>query len=341
MMAQVQEVELDVSEAVDLHDFKIYNIFQSFIRAHTMNSKRTASEYKSRITEFFHIILNKPVQLVKEEDVLNIERLDIQNYISKLLKNGNSKGTIKTKLNSVSSFYSEMMKNKVLLNPSILRVSMKTTTKHHDSLSFHELDNLYEFMRSEKELSLEKRLVTKFFATTANRKSVTFNMTWDDITQKTDVVTGRKVWVATVIAKGEKESEKPISDEFYEELQQLNSGQDKVFSLSPRTYERALERFSKQLGRKVTIHGLKATAVTLGYQMTKDINLCKQLADHEDISTTGIYLKEEKSYTNQLSYNMSRKLDDSILKDMSKEDLMKFLEDNEDIKNSILMRLGV
>lgn len=339
MIAQV--IELNDSEAVDLHNFKIYNIFQSFIRAHAMNSERTAGEYRSRITEFFQIVLKKPIQLVKEEDVVNIERLDIQNYISKLLENGNSKKTIKTKLNSVSSFYSEMMKNKILLNPSILRVNMKTTTKHHDSLSFHELEELYEFMEGEKELSLEKRLVTKFFATTANRRSVTFNMTWDNITQKTDVMTGRKVWVVTVIAKGVKESEKPISDEFYEELQQLNNGQDKVFNLSSRTYERALERFSKQLGRKVTIHGLKATAVTIGYQMTKDINLCKQLADHEDISTTGIYLKEEKSYTNQLSYNMSRKLDDSILKDMSKEDLLSFLESNEDIKNSILMRLGV
>lgn len=265
-------------------------------------------------------------------------------YVGELTDRGNSDKTISSKLYTVKSFYNEMLKNELKVNPTIFKIKLNIEEKHHEALSFEELDELYRFMlEDEKEKNLEKYLLLKTLFTTGNRRSATFKMTWkDSFMQKRDVSTGQQVWVIRIQDKGKKWSEKPIPDEFYEELQQLNQGQDKVFSMSPITIERALERFSEKLGKKITMHSMKATGVTLGYQLTKDINLCKQYASHADISTTAIYLREEKSYVNQLSYNMSRKLDESKLLNMSRDELIEFImnKDNTDIKNSILLRLG-
>jgi site-specific recombinase XerC len=323
---------------------EVREVYYSFLKSNSRNSQRTAKEYESRVKEFFQMTIERDVSFISLEDIKKIKHSHVKMYVSDLTESGNSDKTISAKLYTVKSFYNEMLKNELQVNPTIFKVKLNIEEKHHEALSFDELESLYDFlMNSEKEMGFEKYLLLKTLFTTGNRRTATFNMTWDDsFLQKRDLNTGQTVWIVRVKDKGNKWNEKPIPDEFYEELQSLNKGQGKVFSLSTKTVERALERFSEQLGRNITMHSMKATGVTLGYQLTKDINLCKQYASHADISTTAIYLREEKSYVNQLSYNMSRKLDESKLLNMSHEELLNFImkKDNADIKNSILLRLG-
>lgn len=323
---------------------EIREVWESWLESSARSSKGTAREYKSRVEEFFKLTAGLGVEFLTLEIIKKIKHSHVKKYVGKLTENGNTDKTISAKLYTVKSFYNELLKNELEVNNTIFKVNLNIEEKHHEALSFDELEMLYDFMlNEEKEMGLEKYLLLKTLFTTGNRKSATFGMTWEDsFSQKTDIETGQKVWIVTVVDKGKKIIEKPIPDEFYKELQQLNKGQDKVFSIATKTVERALERFSKKLGRNITMHSMKSTGVTLGYQLCKDINLCKQYASHEDISTTAIYLREEKSYVNQLSYNMSRKLDESKLLNISHEDLIKFLMDdkNKDIKNSILLRMG-
>ncbi|MFJ8247350.1 tyrosine-type recombinase/integrase [Peribacillus asahii] len=321
----------------------VTKVYQTFLASHERNSSRTSEGYEARVREFFNLILKKPIEYLTIEDIDSIKHSDVQRYVSKLENKGNSNNTIKVKLYSVSSFYKSLLKDDMKVNPAVLGVELNVEEKHHEALSFNELEQLYDFMlNEEKEMGLVKYLFLKTLFTTGNRKTSTLSMTWkDSFIQRTDIETGKRVWVVSVVDKGKKIVEKPIPDEFYEELQQLNEGKEKVFNIASKTIERALERFSKKLGRNITIHSMKATGVTLGYQLTKDMNLCKQYASHEDISTTAIYLRDERSYVKQLSYNMSRRLDESKLLNMSRDELIEFLMDNKnkDIKNSILLRL--
>lgn len=324
---------------------EVEEVYKSFLVSNARNSKRTAGEYKSRVEEFFQMTAKKDLEFLTLEDIQKIKLSHVKLYVNELTQRGNTDKTISTKLYTVKSFYNELLKNELQVNPMIFDINLNIKSKQTESLSFEELDMLYEFMLNEKALSLEKYLFVKTLFVTGNRASATLNMTWDDITQKNDLVTGQKVWVVTVADKGGrdgKEKDKPIPDEFYEELQQLRTESNKLFNFTYTTIIRAFDRFSKKIGRDITPHSMKATGVTLGYQLTKDIELCRQYASHEDISTTALYLNEEKSYVNQLSYNMCRKLDESKLLNMSREELLNFLMDNKnaDLKRSILMRLG-
>ena len=325
-----------------IRNYKVQDVYKSFLGIHGNNSEKTAIEYDKRVREFFRLTLDKDIEYVILEDIQSITKSDVQNeYIDMLIAKGNQGNTIKTKLNSIRSFYNELLSNNLSVNPLIFKIKISTDVKHVNALSFDELQDLFNFMKSEKQLGLEKYLLVKTLFTTGNRRSATFSMKWDEnFIIKRDVNTGEDIHVIRVKDKGNKWIEKPISDDYYEELQQLNLGQEKVFNFAERTMERALERFSKELGKKITMHSMKATAITLGYQMTKDINLCKQLGGHSSIVTTEIYLRDEQSLVNQLSYTMSKDYNESVIYDLTHEELLEFIEDNDDIKRLMVMRLS-
>lgn len=323
-----------------LRDYRVQEVYKSFIQS--QRAKKTSSDYDMRVREFFTLVLDKDIEYVTYEELRNIKKADVKNeYVAMLMARGNVGNTIQTKLNSIRSFYNELQSNDFKVNPMIFKMKLDIDVNHHNAMTVDELQQLFEFLKGEKYLGIEKYLLAKTLFTTANRRTATLNMTWNDnfIVRK-DIDTREDIRIIRVRDKGGKWIEKPISDEYYEELQQLNKGQKYVFDFSDRTMERALERFSKVLGKKITFHSLKATAITVGYMMSRDINLAKQLGGHSSIVTTEIYLKEEQSLVNQLSYNMSRTIDESILDDMSKEDFIEFLNENEDIKNMMLLRLG-
>ncbi|KEK23871.1 hypothetical protein BAGA_05355 [Bacillus gaemokensis] len=337
---------MEVAEVLPLHNMDVQEVYEAFLSEHYRNSERTAGEYKSRVEEFFMLTLGKEMKFVTVDDIKSVKNKDVQTkFVDVLIERGNTAGTIKTKLHSVSSFYNALLKNEVSVNPRALDIKLKKSTKHHEALSLQEYLNLLEFMKEESD-GLEKYLYSKTLFHTGGRKTATLYFSWDKITQKKDIGTGQMVWVIDFVGKGSKDTERPISDEFYNELKQLDNGQENVFSMlsssegAYKRYERSLKKYAKMIGKNISIHTMKATAITIGYQLTKDINLCKQLGAHSSMATTEIYIKEEKSYVNQLSYNMSRDIDESILDELSHEELLSFIKDNEDIKMSILMRLG-
>ncbi|MDY7043630.1 site-specific integrase [Virgibacillus sp. M23] len=335
---------MDIANVIEIHRTDVQEVYEAFLRMHNRNSNRTALEYANRIDEFFLLTVDKSVNFVTKEDVLSIKNKDVKDrYIKHLIDvKGNSESTVLTKLRSVRSFYNELLINDIQVNPMVLKVKLNCETNHHEALSESDLFLLFDFLKNEKHLGLEKYLLAKTLFHTANRKTATINMTWkDNLIQKEDYATGLKVWIIRVKDKGNKWIEKPISDEFYEELSQLNKGQEKVFDISAKTLERSLKRFSKELGKEVKPHSLKATAITLGYRMTRDLNLCRQLGSHSSTATTEIYLDEEKSYVSQLSYNMSKQLDDSILDKLTKDELLQFIRNNEDIKTIIVNRMSI
>lgn len=339
--------EYESSNVVDIFDSEVYEVYKSFLSMHAINSLATEKNYDIRVREFFQLILGKKVEFLTADEIRSIKKRVVQmEYIDKLILRGNSFNTIETKLNSVASFYGELMANDIMVNPKTLKSNLPKDVTHHDALTKEELDSLFEFMKNEKELGIQKYLLVKMLFTTANRKTATVGLTsecgmsWNEnFISRRDVNTGEDIVVVRVMDKGNKWSEKPISDEFYEELQQINDGREHVFSMNPKTLSRSLERFSKKLGRKITPHSLKATAITYGYAMTRDIELCRQLGGHKSITTTEGYLNEEKSLVNQLSYRSSKPMDFSRLNELTHDELKELIKQNDDLKILLLSKI--
>ncbi|MED3440232.1 site-specific integrase [Bacillus subtilis] len=327
-------------------EISVQEVYESFLSAHKRNSIKTFEEYNRRIVEFFQLTIQKHISNVTLQDIQSIKHSDIQTkYVDVLLERNNSANSILTKLHSVKSFYDDLLKNDLQVNPVSLKVRLKKDVKHHEALDINEYRGLLEFMKEEKD-GEEKYLYTKALFHTGQRRSATVYMKWNEsFIQKKDSVTGDYVWIIRVRDKGQKWKESPISDDFYNEIQSLNRGQEFVFEeLSKngaiKRYERSLKKYGKKIGKNLSIHCMKATAITIGWEMSRDMNLCKQLGGHSSMATTEMYISEEKSYVNQLSYNMSSSLDESILDKLTHEELLSIIKKNEDIKIRLITRLN-
>ena len=321
---------------------EVFDIFKTFIESNERNSKRTAMEYENRVREFFQFMFRKDVENVTVIDVKKIKPKDVESFVGSCLSKGNSNSTIQTKVRSVKSFFKELSRNGIRVNVDIFTVKLKNQTKHHDALyNMAEVEKLYEFAKGRANFPDEQYLYIKSLFITANRMESMLKLRWTDIKKKFDYATGEPVWVVEVIDKGNKEISKPITEEFYNELLSLKMDDDLIFkNISESTIRRTMKAFSRMLddGRDITIHGIKASALTIAYKMCKDINKVKQLGSHSSISTTEIYVREEESYTEQLSYLLGKTIDFEKVNQLSHEELLAIVMNNEEIKFAVALK---
>jgi len=331
---------------LDVFKNEVFEIYVVFIRSKKRNSEKTAVEYDRRIREFFDYQFGKPIEEITAKDVKKIKAVNVESYVSSLLARGNSASTVTTKLRSIKSFFNELNRNGVKVNSDVLSVKLTKQKNHHDSLyNMAEVESMYEFVKARPTHAIEQYLYVKTLFVTANRMTATLNMKWSNIKRKYDYATGVPVWVVTVIDKGNIEIEKPISNEFYEELISLRESDnedEKVFkNITVDIVRGTLEAYSKTLdGRRITVHSIKASALTIAYKMCKDINKVKQLGSHSSITTTEIYVKEEESYTEQLSYLLGKEINFERIRELSHEELLKIVMENDEIKFSVGLKVS-
>lgn len=324
--------------------YEAFEIYTQFIKTSKNNSANTARNYEGRIKEFFDIVFNKDISKVTGQELRKLMPNDVTTYINILIAKGNSKNTVITKLRSVRSFFKELSINRVVkYDLDMFKARFDSDEKHYDSLySLEEVRGLYDFALGRKNYPQEQYLFIKSLFVTANRKSAMMELKWSDITKKFDYPTGKSVWVIEVLDKGNKVVEKAIADEFYEELLQLKQG-EKVFpNMTDDIIRGTMESFTKALndGRNITVHGIKASALTIAYKLTKDIMKVKQLGSHKDISTTQIYIREDDSYTEQLSYKLNGgNINTEKIRELSHEALLDLIMNNEDLKYAVTLKL--
>lgn len=327
----------------------LQQVFKTFIISHSRKSANTAKTYDRNCREFFDILTGKTIEDLHVEDVQNILNYHIENVYVKRLININSSQTIETKLNCVRSFYNELLKNGFKVNPKVIGATLQAKLVNHtNAMTEDEFDGLLSYVMNSSDVEgLERFLYIKTLYVTALRKTACANLKWKDIYDEKDSTTGIDVKVVHVFDKG-KWLNVPISDEFYEDLcllKDTDNGEERVFKnmddAGLKRVERIIRKYGNTIGKTISFHSMKATAITIGWKKTKNMMLCKQLGHHSKSATTEIYIRPDDSFVNQLSYRMDVKLDENVLEDMSKEELLDFINANEDVKTLMLQRLSI
>lgn len=328
--------------ALPLLDDEVFEIYKTFIEGRT--SKKTAEEYDRRVREFVEFLFGKNIEHLKTKDVESLRLKHVETFVNHLRAKGNSESTILTKIRSVKSFFVKLKKNGLNIQIEIFDIDAKQVEKkHYDALySMEEVNALFDFIDNSQSSNREELLMcVKTMFVTANRVSSILEMKWSDITQEKDMKTGGLVWVTHVLDKGNKKIEKPITNEFYDELSTIRvEGEEKIFpNIAKHNVKYIVKKFGKSIGRDLTVHGIKGSALTVAYKRTKDLNKVKQLGSHASVSTTEIYVKEEKSYTDQLSYSLFQPVDIEAIKKLSKEKLLEIILGSEDLLYAVSSKI--
>lgn len=318
-------------------------------------SGHTKESYSRIVPMFFNMTLGIEIEEITSEILKEIKPALVDVYYKRpLIAKGLKQSTVINYLKVVGAFFYELEVNDLFPNVNYLKIKeralsydrLKDDTQARSRMSVTDYDVCYdwlmnkEFSKRYHDKGIKYAAALKFMYTTAIRIESTFaNIKWKNIVRTEDFI-GQEGWTIYAKDKGDKVNEKPISDEYYEELHSLlyeGSDDDLVFQgLSKQGFTRLLKEFSDETGRKVTPHSIKVGAGTKLYSMTKDLVLTQRFLDHEDPKTTVRYIRnDDRSQTG--SHMLSKNIDIDMLDNISYEDLLSIVKDRKDLAYSTVL----
>ena len=331
---------------VNLHgENPVYKEFLGFINlAHHSNNTKT--NYETGIRDFFREIKHKEMEYLTWDDV-KITKKDVQIFRTKMKDKGLTNNTINNKVAGLRSFYYELSSNdleefeKRNINVEFFKGLKKlpNDSKKYDFFTVDEVLLLSNLALQEQRDGKIKRLFILFAADTSIRKESILNLKWSEF-----IVSNEEETVDIVtIDKGDKEYQATISLENYTVLlENKKEGIDRVFhQLTVDKVNKMMPRLVARLNikdnRKLVFHSLRKTGVQYKYDITKDIKVAQEAANHSDSSlnvTVGTYLHRKKNKVLGFVSEMSMRKED-VLGNLDEEQL-KYLIKNLDDMDVIL-----
>lgn len=306
-------------------------------------SENTAKNYKSNWKEFFKLVVGKEMKFVTWKELMDIKYSDVMRYRNEL-KEFNGSKTINIKIASLTTLFRHLKRENNELNIGVVDLAKlpeyEEDTKQYGSLTEDEVDSLLAYCRElpARQKPLEKEMFFKTAFITAIRVQALLNMKWKDIRYLKDT-NGENVRVIHLRDKG-KEGKTPITEEFYEELLQLQNSKEyqemnmedrkesKIIKVTDKTLRKTLKEFCERSGieedRNIVLHSLKKASLDKVYGATKNINLTARHGHHSGVEMVyRHYEGKNESFSDRPSFSMfDGKLDDSRLEDLSKEELL-------------------
>lgn len=322
-------------------------------------SLATRKKYQSSVTLFCKMMFNKAADDIDEKDLAGLRYAGSNgvygNFIKPLRKKGNKDSTIQSHYTAVMSYFNALSRDGAIYKVNIDNIkknalsSIDLSTKdggHYENITKEEVENLKEWLcnrnyKIDPDGLLGERyaMLTDFMFKTAVRATATFDITWSNFKITPSPYGG--MWAKLeVIDKGRKLNVKWIPYEYYNKLRELfynGNNQECVFSkLNKNTFTKLLSNFSEEkLDRTVAPHSLKIGAVSELYAKTKDMMLCKEFADHEDVSVTQRYIRLNPNPNRSGTAIMMQEREYSDLDNLSKKELLALIHKSADSENLI------
>ena len=207
--------------------------FEAFLSS---KSKNTVDNYKPEIELYFKITLEKEIGFVTIEDVIGTTSLHAHKYYNYLKTEGNKgKGyknaSIKSKINAVRSFYKHLVVDYKDVNPFIFNnITLDSPDLDRESwgeFEWQEAIDMWDYALENQIEGNQMGMLVKLAAITSIRLEALLNLRWDKHffkTKKSGVLVN---YIETIDKK--QKHKKPISDDFYNELQEKLGVTGKLF----------------------------------------------------------------------------------------------------------------
>lgn len=305
------------------------NVFDSismFLDSVGIESDNTKTTYETAIRDFFKNTRNKELEFLTEDD-LHFTYLEVEQYRHSLI--GNYKNaTINTKMVAVKKLYDKLNRYGIVVDNSVFNLDKlkEYDTESYDMMSIEEVNKAMDIV-SKTRNGYEKKLLIKLAFSTAFRKTVLLNLTWDNIYKS------KEQYYIKTLGKGNKWSIKRIDEDLYKELmthKQLVHRKN-VFNLSTSTVQRMMDRINQEMDfgkRRITFHSFKKASIEeMGIQTDFDVKAMQRHGDHSDVSTTlNIYVAQKDVENMPTLSTEVKNIDISPLLGLTKEEIIGIID---------------
>lgn len=328
---------VNVAPVVGLVPNTPYNRIMSFINDY--ESKNTRSAYQRYYRDMFIYMTGKSMEQITYSDIKSIDKQRVKDHRQHLKSKGQAASTINQKIFACKSLWDDLREDNIVnVNPFDLK-PLTQEENNHGSLTYEEVQNLYQFCLQQKYKPMTQKLYFEFLFVLTCRKHVAQTLTWDQIKRELDIDSNKMVLVVNFTGdnrdKG-KSIKKAITDEFYNRLKENYEDEketnNKVFcGIYNATYDNTLKAFCKEYNidpdRDIVQHSLKSSGLDYIQGAIGDINVTAQAAQHSNIQTTyQRYLNKNKKYSSQPSYMLHENFNIDLLRDLDKEELLGLIE---------------
>jgi site-specific recombinase XerD len=328
-------IQLMKNNVTIFNNNSIANAINIYLDNKGKKSANTRKNYEIWINEFFAAIVEgyTGFSSLTWEKVEAITYQDVCLYQKHLeVAKGNSNKTINAKLAGVKSLWTELLKSNRNIDVNAMTVEPLPLPEENPnswgSLTEEEVNSLYEFCMTVQYKPLVQKIYFELCFVTGIRYKALLDLTIEQLEQRVDKSTGKKIWCLCVNSKG-KDVVKPVSDEMYSRLKSIfEKGSNKVFNVCDKYLRQTLTYFCNKKGigedRKIVLHSLKKASMDFVYENTKDIVKTASHGGHKGIQTSyDYYLGKNTSLVDQASYELfDTKFDITMLEGLTKEELL-------------------
>jgi integrase/recombinase XerD len=332
-MGAANEIKLSNSNEspdniVELFDQKVFNDIQNYFSDLEAFSMQTRKAYERDIKDFFEGYLNKDIKYLSEEDLI-IDKKLILKFRSALSESGKyENSTINRKIRALKSLFDTLSSYgyDVKLNSFLKIRELPKKTKSYGILTPEEAFQMAELALTEREQKDIKYYLIQTAIRTSLRISDLLALKWSDFKEKDDLMI-----IKTYEEKTNKDTDKPLTKEFYKGLLSIKvEGRDNVFNIEKNTVGTMMKRLVKKMGipeeRNIKFHSFRNVGINFVLDVTGDIKAAAAQGNHSNINTTyNSYVDKTKNYDNMAGVLMDRELNQEILEELSKEELMNLI----------------
>ncbi|WP_211749676.1 site-specific integrase [Paenibacillus sp. Marseille-Q4541] len=313
---------------VGLHNGSVHGDIRTFLDS--FESKYTTRNYERSLKNFFMWYKNKSVnELVKED--LHVRNADMLRY-RKFLKDHPADYTnnyINSIIAAIQSLYEFLERNEYDLKASHVKLKpLPDDSVRCGSLYANEAEEMSQRVLCTTK-GQEKSALIRLAYTTSLRKSTLLSITKDDIV----LHPSGNYYELTAIGKGGEKHTVPISHEMYRELvkiteqeyyAQYNDG--KFFHLDKMTIQNMMNKLKDEMNipteRNIVFHSFRNVAAMFG-----TLEEAKTHYNHSSIVVTDKYYRHySDDQSNAISLRIEDKIEDQIFEELSKEELIKLIE---------------
>ena len=272
---------------------EVFNKYIDYLQAEKNASVYTVRNYTKDLLEFFNFAMENEIKSLRQ-----IDKQTLRNYMAHLMKKGFAKSSIARKLSAIRSFYRYLLREELVpVSPAATTASPKLDRRLPSFLTVEDAKRLVESPDLSKPQGQRDRALLELLYASGLRISELVNMNVEQVNLATNEI---RVW-----GKGAKERVVLIGAPAARALNTyINQGRHKLLSgkknnalfvnryggrLPARRVQKILERYARNIDKKVHPHMLRHTFATHLLDGGADLKVVQELLGHADLSSTQIY----------------------------------------------------
>ena len=272
---------------------QVFDKYIAYLEAEKNASKYTVRNYRNDLLEFFDFVMGQGIKSLKD-----VNKQTLRAYLAHLMEQGFAKSSIARKLSAIRSFYRYLMREEMIsASPAATTVSPRLDRRLPSFLTVDEARRLVESPDLSQPQGQRDRALLELLYASGLRVSELVNINVEQVNMATNEI---RVW-----GKGSKERVVLIGTPAARALTTyIDKGRRELLGdkknnalfvnryggrLPARTVQKILEKYARNIGKKVHPHVLRHTFATHLLDGGADLKVVQELLGHADLSSTQIY----------------------------------------------------